>query len=77
MTESRGDDSEVLFRSISEKGKGVIRKCAGSDDLYQIRCIYVAPDWSEPWPLDFIREFYCYEGARCVIDSVAAKANRS
>jgi len=77
MTESSGGAPEVLFHSVSEKGKGVIRKCAGSDDLYQIRCIYVDPDWSEPRTLDFIRKFYCNEGARCVIDSVLAHANRS
>lgn len=77
MAESGGDDSEVLFFSASEKGRGVIRKCAGPDDLYQIRCIYVDPEWSEPWPLEFIREFYCYEGAKCVIDSVVANANRA
>lgn len=74
MAESDRDDLEVLFHSVSKKGKGVIRKCAGSDQLYQIRCIYVDPDWSEPWTLDFIRDHYCYEGARCVIDAAVASS---
>ena len=68
---------EVLFRSVSRKGKGVIRKCAGSDELWQIRCAYVDPDWSEPLSLDFIRKHYCYEGAKCVIDLAAASQKRS
>jgi hypothetical protein len=55
----------------------VIRKCEGSDDLWQIRCVYVDPDWSEPLSLDFIREYYCYEGAKCVVDLVlASEKNR-
>lgn len=72
MAESDRNDVEVLFHSPSAKGKGVIRRCADSDELYQIRCIYVDPDWSEPWTLDFIRDHYCYEGARCVIDAAVA-----
>ena len=77
MVEKNEAAREVVFRSASEKGRGVIRKCEGSDDLWQIRCVYVDPDWSEPLSLDFIREYYCYEGAKCVVDLVlASEKNR-
>jgi len=76
MGERNQNASEVVFRSPSKRGKGVIRKCAGSDDLWQIRCDYVDPAWSEPSSLDFIREHYCYERAKCVIDLAAASRQR-
>jgi hypothetical protein len=72
MAKRNNHESAIVFRSVSKQGKGVIRKCEGSDDLWQIRCVYVDPDWSEPSSLDFIREHYCYEGAKCVIDLAAA-----
>lgn len=72
MEKRNANASELVFRSTSKKGKGVIRKCQGSGDLWQIRCVYVDPDWSEPWTLEFIREHYCYEGAKCVIDLAEA-----
>ena len=76
MADQNENASEVVFRSVSKKGRGVIRKCEGSDDLWQIRCVYVDPDWSEPSSLDFIREYYCYEGAKCVIGLVLASEKK-
>ena len=72
MTERNTNASEVIFRSVSKQGKGVIRKCQGSNDLWQIRCVYVDSDWPEPLSLDFIREYYCYEGAKCVVGLASA-----
>jgi len=76
MAERNANEPRVLFRSVSKQGKGVIRKCQDSDDLWQIRCVYVDPDWSEPWSLEFIREHYCYEGAKCVIGRAEASRKK-
>jgi hypothetical protein len=76
MAKRNNTKSGVVFRSVSKQGKGEMRRCEGSDDLWQIRCVYVDPDWSEPWSLDFIREHYCYEGAKCVIGLASASQKR-
>ncbi len=70
MTEQGDGEARAIFHSTTKKGKGVIRRCAGSEDLYQIRCVYVDPEWSDPMTLGFIRGYYCYEGARCVVEAV-------
>ncbi len=75
--EVAAEEPGEIFHATTERGKGQMRNAGRTtDDLFQIRCPFVDTDWSSPMSLDRIRGHYCYEGARCVIDSVVEAVNK-